>query len=138
MPKTKICCGCKKERSLRKFYKDKNRKDGRNYYCIDCSKLYNQRPYVKKRCRDAEYKRQLRKKYNMSLADYDQMLEFQNGVCVTCGKINKGGKRLAVDHNHKTGEIRGLLCQKCNQAIGLVGEDIRVLIKLAEYLNDKN
>lgn len=68
------------------------------------------------------------------------MLEEQNGVCAICRCkekiINKNGKKwlLAIDHNHKTGKIRGLLCNSCNIGLGRFNEDIKLLKKAIEYL----
>ena len=63
-------------------------------------------------------KYQLKKNFGLTLEDYDNMLEYQKGMCAICGGVNKNGMRLAVDHNHDTGEIRGLLCQRCNTHLG--------------------
>ena len=69
------------------------------------------------------------------------MLADQNGVCAICGKDepNEHGRtgkkfRLAVDHCHDTGVVRGLLCQKCNRASGLLKDDLTLLQKAMEYL----
>jgi len=65
-------------------------------------------------------------------SEYDQMLSLQGGVCAICGKTDK--KRLAIDHNHDSKEVRGLLCQKCNTAIGLLGDDPAIIARAGEYL----
>jgi len=84
----------------------------------------------------------LKKKYRLSLAEYDNMLERQNGVCGICGKKEtvisnkKGGvDRLRVDHCHKTGEIRGLLCSNCNFGIGHFKDDVSLLRNAILYLS---
>lgn len=59
------------------------------------------------------------KRHNMTLEEYDKLIEQQNHVCFLCGEPEIG-KRLAVDHNHKTGKVRGLLCQQCNCCIGFI------------------
>ena len=56
----------------------------------------------------------LSRNYGITPAYYDQLLAFQGGVCGVCGKVQKSGRKLAVDHDHDTGKIRGLLCQACN------------------------
>ena len=73
-------------------------------------------------------------KFGITLADYDKMLNNQNGVCAICGKVNLTRRRLAVDHNHKTGKVRGLLCGKCNKAIGLFEDNPEILGKAIKYL----
>lgn len=77
------------------------------------------------------------KVYGLTIAMYDQMFARQNGLCAICGKpeLTRGRSNLSVDHNHKTKKVRELLCQKCNHAIGLLGEDKALLQKAIDYLN---
>jgi hypothetical protein len=79
------------------------------------------------------------KKYGITLAQYDAMHAVQSGLCKTCGKpetaIIKGKLAwLSVDHNHATGIVRGLLCAKCNKAVGLLGDSPVVAQAIADYL----
>ena len=62
------------------------------------------------------------------------MFEKQGGCCAICGGVNVNGRRLAVDHEHETGKVRGLLCDKCNLAIGLF-DDINNLASAIKYLS---
>jgi hypothetical protein len=64
---------------------------------------------------------------------YNDLYKQQKGRCGIC-KNKQKGKSLAVDHNHETGQVRALLCQFCNTAIGLVRENPDIAIALAEYL----
>ena len=79
-------------------------------------------------------------KYGITLEEYDALFEAQGGVCAVCRRpetaIGNGGMpmRLAVDHDHVTGRVRGLLCQACNRAAGLFREDIAVMERAIEYL----
>ncbi len=82
---------------------------------------------------------QFQKYYGITLDDFQKMLVAQGGVCATCGKpetVKIGGKVkwLSVDHNHKTGAVRGLLCHSCNHAIGHVFESPEILRSIAMYL----
>lgn len=84
--------------------------------------------------------RALRDSFNLSLDEYNRMLEAQNGVCAICGnpethKRHGKPKALAVDHDHKSGAIRGLLCSDCNTGIGKLKEDIKILQAAIRYLN---
>jgi len=84
----------------------------------------------------------LKSKYGIDLEQYNEMLLKQKGLCAICGlpsvdRNQWGMKSLAVDHNHVTGEIRGLLCSKCNRAIGLLLVDkfgVMNLQKAISYL----
>lgn len=60
----------------------------------------------------------LERTYGLTLAEYDEMLESQDGVCAICKEPCATGRRLAVDHDHDTGTVRGLLCSRCNLGIG--------------------
>lgn len=76
----------------------------------------------------------LRRNYKIDTKTYNNMAAKQGGKCLICGQKENRYKYLCVDHNHKTGKIRGLLCNKCNAAIGLVNENTDTLIKMIEYL----
>ncbi len=76
----------------------------------------------------------LRRAYKISAVEYDLMLTAQNSLCLICGKTNRNGRRLSVDHNHETGEIRGLICNGCNRMLGYANDSISVLGKAIEYL----
>jgi hypothetical protein len=82
----------------------------------------------------------LKAHYGLTLEDYQKMLDKQENRCAICDReessISRYGtpKRLTVDHNHATGQIRGLLCDNCNRGIGHLQEDIRILEKAIEYL----
>ena len=81
----------------------------------------------------------LRACYDITLGDYKRMFSEQQGLCAICGnpevsKWRNKIKPLAVDHNHETGEIRQLLCQKCNIGISQFGENIGYLANAISYL----
>lgn len=75
----------------------------------------------------------LRRKFGITLDEYNALLKKQNGVCAICYRPEIG-KELSVDHCHKTGRVRGLLCAQCNQAIGMFGESVKVLTNAIEYI----
>lgn len=84
--------------------------------------------------------RQLRKDFGIGVADYNQMLADQGGVCAICKKASSGVIRkdaetaFHVDHDHETGKVRGLLCGNCNPAIGMLCEDVEILRNAIAYL----
>ena len=77
----------------------------------------------------------IRRTYGITLEQYNQMLEDQGGVCAICGKHDEvEGRRMAIDHNHDTGEVRGLLCGTCNRGLGNFQDNIEMLEKAKNYL----
>lgn len=79
------------------------------------------------------------KKYGITAEDYIKLFELQNGVCAICGKsetrmVGKTVALLSIDHNHKTGKVRGLLCAECNWIIGKAEDNIEILMSAIQYL----
>lgn len=138
----KICPKCEKEKSISGFGKNKSRIDGLQYHCLSCCAEYG-RNYRKKnpdKVRKWSRKNELRRDFGLEPKDYDKMFVAQNGLCAICynpesAVINGKIKKLAVDHNHRTGQIRGLLCQRCNVKLAHV-EDIEFVIRAKEYLGE--
>ena len=101
---------------------------------------YNTRPDVLERRRDQVYKR----RFGISLDDYNALLEKQNGVCAICKntetETGNGGdiKRLSVDHCHTTGIVRGLLCASCNNLLFRAKDNTVLLRTAAVYLEVAN
>lgn len=89
------------------------------------------RPEKKRADREGHLKR----KYGITLEDYERMLEEQGGVCFICKKPRPEDRTLHVDHDHATGEIRGLLCFRCNNALGDFDDDHELLQNAADYLD---
>ena len=87
-------------------------------------------PIVKQR----EWVNYLRRKYRISLAQYNELLATQSGLCAICGNPPAAGRRLHVDHDHATGRIRRLLCFTCNNALGDFDDDPMRLREAARYL----
>lgn len=89
------------------------------------------------KARNPEYRRNnhLLKKYGITAIDYDRMLAEQGGGCAICGTKNPGrGKYFFVDHDHRTGMVRGLLCQSHNTMLGHAQDNPEVLRAGASYL----
>lgn len=122
------------EASHDNFYRDKRLNDGLENRCKKCcyeaGKEYHDKPKVKRRRMNLYYKRM----YGITIDMYEQMFLQQLGVCAICG-VPSMGKALAVDHDHTTGEVRGLLCHNCNQALGLIEDSIDILHAMEDYLN---
>lgn len=102
-------------------------------------RLANQRYQLTEKGRRAERNKTLKRKYGIGVAQYEQLLEAQGGVCAICHKpeetlFHGKPRRLAVDHDHATNRVRGLLCHNCNRAIGLMRDDSERLAQAAVYL----
>jgi hypothetical protein len=91
---------------------------------------YRNRPERKRAMRDLYYRRT----YGLSADEVDVMLDAQGGGCAICGVLPDTLGKLHLDHDHMTGDIRGLLCQSCNQAIGHLRDDPALLRRAADYL----
>lgn len=128
-----------------------SRKPLNRTHCTDCNVELNDintviyGGYKKGKCRECYNKNHakqydferdrahnLKRKFGMSLDDYSKMFDAQLGKCAVC--LESSDKTLHVDHNHLTGEVRALLCQRCNHTIGLLKENPDLIMKMYEYL----
>jgi len=115
----KTCSSCKVTKPAFKFVPSGYSKDGIRSRCRDCDKEKNRKwreitPDYKERARENN----LQRNFGISVAEYEALLKFQGNACAICGSPppEEGKKRFAVDHDHATGEIRGLACLiKCNK-----------------------
>ena len=138
-----------KLKQLKNEYK-KNNKEKINEYGRKYSKQYSkENPDKVKMSREIyknsekgkinQRKGQLKRRFGITLEQYDQIFESQGGVCAICSKPETNRlygtvKRLSVDHCHKSQRIRGLLCQDCNHAIGFAKDSIEILASAIKYL----
>jgi Recombination endonuclease VII len=144
------CSVCEKSLPTSEFYPDSRVKDGLRRMCRTChgaksyeSRIKNSTPTSRS---NRERARNLSRKYGISVDEYKKMYKEQNGVCKLCGNpqvenysrvlIKTPGFELAVDHNHETGRIRGLLCTPCNLGLGQFKDSIELLEKAISYLRD--
>ena len=101
----------------------------KSYGCKECAKEH--------RLESIDHRRNLvyKNKFGITLEQYNQMFIVQNGLCLGCYKHQKDDKRaFAVDHNHMTGRVRGLLCGNCNVALGNAQDSPTILRRLADYI----
>lgn len=134
----KLCKDCNIEKPVDQFYKSYNKKVNKQYYrlnCIPCenkrSKEYHKLNKEKRRLQNRDWN--LQNKFGITAVDYDNMLLKQNGVCKICKKTNSD-RGLSVDHDHDTGVVRGLLCNKCNTGLGQFDDSIEMLELAIKYL----
>lgn len=125
-------CGIKKERS--EYWNDASRPDGITAYCKPCKNevtnihISKNFGYYKNSWKAYELKR----KYAISIDEFEGMLKAQDYKCDICKKEIKSYS--AVDHDHKTGKVRGLLCRKCNLGLGAAKDNIVILTNMIKYL----
>ena len=135
---TKTCTKCGLSHPLCAYSCYKYKGEGRTRaICKSCRSQLQKARYKENPDVHREYL--YKQKYGLTLKQYDQMVDAQNGVCLICGTDSPMGhhKRFVVDHNHTTGEVRGLLCCKCNSGLGCFSDNPQSLLKAAQYLLDR-
>ena len=143
----KTCSSCNEQKELSCFPKTKGWHRNkckscraaylREYYKTESGIVANQRlksrrvwsPTVQRRAKLKMY-------YGMTEEVFNTFLAFQDGRCAICKTDKPGGRnnRLQVDHCHKTGRVRGLLCWGCNKALGMAGDDLTGILRFVRYL----
>jgi hypothetical protein len=143
------CSKCKIDKKVLEF--NKSMLNIRSPYCRECSRAavkahhskeeskQKHRDWYNRHYRDRARNGNYQKAYGISLDDYNRILLDQNNVCAICKKTQIKSARnhdnyLAVDHCHETGKVRGLLCNKCNQGLGLFDESIELFSTAMKYL----
>ena len=132
----KTCTKCEQEKELTEFGKAKGYKDGLRTWCKSC-KAEDDKNYYKPYDYETDKNSKLKAAYGISYKEYQTMLEAQNGQCAICGTANTGKRKaFHVDHDHETGEVRGLLCGNCNSGIGNLRDDVGLLKRAIQYLEN--
>lgn len=120
---TKDCSSCGERKKVEFFDQRRGKLQGYMAKCRACESNH-------------QLESRLASKYGITLTQYDMLLEAQEDRCAICRRKPRS-KRLAVDHNHKTGEVRGLLCMTCNhRLLGAAMENPTILRRAADYLDD--
>lgn len=115
------CSRCQQYLLIADFPTSTSRKNGLAPYCRPCYSEFL-------------HARRLRQEFDMTPDEYAELLAAQDGRCAICMAMPRT-RRLAVDHDHKTGEVRGLLCTRCNhKVLGAARENPSILRRAAEYL----
>ena len=83
-----------------------------------------------------ERERKLKRFYNMTLEDYDNLMASQNSKCKICSKdaADERNKNLVIDHCHDSGKVRSLLCDRCNRTLGVLEENVDLMMKMMQYI----
>lgn len=146
----KRCKSCGQEKTLEEFHKLVRCKDGRRPICIACVNEQRTPGYEARQAaapQVAEDRERQRARagyrkpgyflrlYGITIEEFHRLYEAQQGCCVICGiHAEESARTLSVDHSHVTGEVRGLLCQKCNGGIGLLQDSPEILRRALAYL----
>ena len=138
---TRRCYHCKENKFLTEFYPNKGNSSGFRYECKPCSYKLRRKELLSK----PDYKSYIRnnnmkRKFGMTIEDYNKRLILQNYSCKICRSINTYSKHnvFHIDHNHQTGKVRGLLCNNCNLALGNFQDNIEILKAAIKYLEENN
>jgi len=128
----KKCILCEKEKQDNEFNKDKRYKDGLFCYCKSCQTA------KKREHRNQKYEQyittDLMRSYGISYEDKLIMIKQQNFKCPICKSEISYDNKAAVDHCHKSGKIRGILCGSCNRGVGLLQDSVEVFEAAIQYL----
>jgi hypothetical protein len=129
-PGLRYCLDCGRFKPVEDFYWNKTHRSPASM-CKPCNRLRTR--LRKERYPGQKLDADLRRA-GSSLREYEQLKEAQGGVCAICGRAPVAKQRLSVDHCHVTGQVRGLICDPCNTALGLFGDDPERLLAAARYL----
>lgn len=142
----KTCTVCKKHKPLLDFYNYKASKDGKAYRCKSCDDDARNKWKTKnpEKAHLSQRERNLKHKYGVTLEWYNAKLKEQDYCCAICkikeNKVTRGAVsdlNFAVDHDHVTGKVRGLLCNQCNRALGMFKDSVELIEKAIKYLERK-
>lgn len=159
----KQCPNCRELKDRSEFSKDRHKADGLCSWCKECIRSRQQQNKEKLQAYTNQYyqdnkerlcqmqkqrnqnnsearsqvarRARLRYNYDISLEEYNDLFSKQEGKCAICGTHQSElNKSLCVDHDHETGEVRGLLCRTCNAGLGMFKEQRELFLKALEYL----
>ena len=129
LPTHKVCSKCGIKKPANDFYVSRGKEKGLSSQCATC---------LKQGARNS----QLKRLYGITMDEYIEIKESQDGKCAICQRATGTARALAVDHDHKIEEqsglrasVRGLLCSKCNDLLGHVRDDPATLLRAIDYLN---
>ena len=128
MMTNRTCRTCSIEKPIEEYYISNTGTKGQVYRRTICKPCYSEN----------ECNRHIKKRYNMDVSDYDKLLEEQGSACAICETTEPQGQgRFHIDHNHTTGEVRGLLCHSCNSGIGHLQDSPVILAEAIKYLVER-
>lgn len=138
---TKVCSVCKRRLPFSSYHNSSKSKDGKGYRCLSCDEEARKR-YIntnKERVQVLSRSKNIKSRFNLEEDRLREIMDNQKGCCVICNNSlidpNKNStKQYGIDHNHDTGEVRGLLCMHCNAMLGQAMDSPRILLAGYNYL----
>jgi hypothetical protein len=131
---SKRCAKCVATKPLSEFYVHAKSRDGLQSYCKVCQKAINAANHIKRDRTPRQMRAaHLHQRFRMTEEDYSKLLANQRGGCAVCARKDNRGRRLAIDHNHTTGAVRGLLCFGCNRVLGAIEKFPHRFMKYLRY-----
>ncbi len=139
-----LCWYCNKSKLIVDFYLSKIRKDNTGL-CKQCQKIKRNKLLSREwqarwrirhpdRAKAKDKRARYAYRYGLTEEAVDQMVENQKGLCEICQEQPKSGKQLCVDHNHITGKVRAMLCDRCNRFLGMFEKNKELFKKMDPYL----
>jgi hypothetical protein len=125
---SKRCHDCRELKPLDKFPRNRSRSDGRGEYCKPCHNART-RASIRRLYGDTRHYH-LQQRYGIGADDLEDLITSQGGLCALC----RSRPAVQVDHDHRTGAIRGALCLQCNAGLGAFGDDPAIIASAIEYL----
>lgn len=138
---SKRCSKCQIDKTIEEYNVNRTYGSGRDARCKECLREYQRHlqstPIYRAKLKEWTKRGKLKCRYGLTEERYAEILASQNGVCALCWKPPSGTlrqTRLHVDHDHETGQIRGLLCNACNRALGQLGDNAEGIMNTLNYL----
>lgn len=130
----RVCSHCGIEKEITEYFQQDTpyKKARPRGECKVCTRKKNRERYSSAQIRE----KHIKSMYGITMEEYNSILKSQNGGCYICGAktANKRTKNLCVDHCHKTGKVRGLLCHHCNKGLGFFKDNLNLLRKAITYM----
>lgn len=137
----KMCSRCNTLKSPADFYKNRKGKGGLTSYCRSCQSQVNAEMRAslspEEKAKRDKYLRDfvIKRKYNLTPEQWESLFDEQGRACAICKTTEcRTQNGWNVDHCHSTGEVRGILCQHCNQLLGMAQDKTQILIDATFYL----
>jgi len=139
---SRVCKACQRKRSKEDYWKNPKKVNAahREYYRTHTTQVRAAQAAYEKTAKGHFTKRKahLKRSFGITPADYLSMLIDHDGECQICRQPHTPSNLLCVDHDHETDQVRGLLCDHCNSALGFVEEDKQILSAMAAYIDRHN